>query len=369
MQPSPVPRHTIRPMYDTTSNAGPDAGRPVDLRSDTVTRPTPAMRATMAAAEVGDDVYGDDPTVERLQARFAALVGKEAALFVTSGTQGNQVCINVLARPGQEVIADLDSHIIHYESGGPAALSGVSTLPLPGERGVFTAAQVTASLRPDNIHYPVSRLLVVENTHNRGGGTVWPLARIAEVCSAARKAGLATHLDGARLFNAVVASGVPAAEYARHFDTLTTCFSKGLGAPAGSIIAGTRDFIARARRVRKLFGGQLRQVGILAAAAEHALDHHVARLAEDHANARVLADALTATGAFVVEPHVETNMVYCRGRNPAVGEGLVARCKARGVLFNHFGGGRFRMVTHLDVTAEECRRAAGVLAEEAARMA
>jgi threonine aldolase len=341
--------------------------RPIDLRSDTVTRPTPAMRAAMAAAEVGDDVYSDDPTVNRLQERFAALVGKEAALFVTSGTQGNQVAIRVHTRPGDEVLADRDSHIIHYEAGGPAALAGVSTCPLDGVRGVFTADQVRAAVRPDNVHYPVSRLVVVENTHNRGGGSIWPLRQAAAVCLTARECGLRTHLDGARLFNAVVATGVPAAEWARHFDSLSVCFSKGLGAPVGSIVAGDRDFIRAAARIRKLFGGQLRQVGILAAAAEHALDHHVQRLAEDHFNAKLLIERLAGCDEIEVEGGLETNMVFFRLRNggAASPEALMAACRRRGVLFGHTGGGRFRAVTHLDVGADDCRRAAAVIAEEA----
>jgi threonine aldolase len=353
--------------YDATADSAtaPRAGRIIDLRSDTVTRPTPGMRAAMAQADVGDDVYGDDPTVNRLQDRFAELVGKEAALFVTSGTMGNQVCIAAHTRPGDEVIADAGSHIIHYEAAAPAALSGVAVHTLAGKGGVFTAEQVAAAVRPDNVHYPVSRLLLIENTHNRGGGTVWPLARIAEATAAARSRGLKCHMDGARLFNAVAATGIPPAEWARHFDSLTCCFSKGLGCPVGSIVAGSREFIALARRYRKMFGGALRQVGILAAAALYALDHHVGRLGQDHANARLLADGLSRIEDFAVEPEVPTNMVFWGLRNPAVTpESVVERARRRGVLFNHMGGGRFRAVTHLDVTAADVRAAAEILAEE-----
>jgi threonine aldolase len=342
----------------------------IDLRSDTVTRPSAGMRAAMAAAEVGDDVYSDDPTVNRLQERFAKLVGKEAALFVTSGTQGNQVCIRAHCVPGDEIICDHDSHIVHYEAGGPAALTGASILPLRGARGIFTAAEVTAAVRPDNVHFTPSKLVVIENTHNRGGGTIWPLRQIAEVTAAAKAAKLKTHLDGARLFNAVAATGIAPAEWASHFDSLTCCFSKGLGAPVGSIVAGTKDFVRSAARWRKMFGGQLRQVGVLAAAAEYALDHHVKRLADDHANAKILIEGLARGAGFSVEPDLPTNMVFWRiGKSaPGASDALVAKCKARGVLFNHAGGGRLRAVTHLDVNADDCRHAAEVIREEAAAL-
>ncbi len=343
-----------------------NATPPIDLRSDTVTRPTPAMREAIARAEVGDDIFGDDPTVNRLQERFAALAGKEDALFVTSGTQGNQIAIRCHTQPGDEVLCDANSHIVHYESGAPAAISGVAFRPLAGSRGIFTAAMVREAIRPDNVHHPVSSLVVVENTHNRGGGAVWPLETVREVTAGARERGLRNHLDGARIFNAVAATGVSLSQWAACFDSLTACFSKGLGAPAGSILAGPRDFIRRARRVRKMLGGAMRQSGILAAAAEHALDHHVSRMAEDHENARLLRDLLAACPRFGMEP-VETNMVFwiLRDASPDAARDLQARCRARGAWFNWVGGTRFRAVTHLDVTRAQVEEAAVIIRGEA----
>jgi threonine aldolase len=337
----------------------------IDLRSDTVTRPTPAMREAIAHAEVGDDIFGDDPTVNRLQERFAALAGKDAALFTPSGTQANQIAIMVHTRPGDEVICDANSHIVHYETGAPAVLSGVSIRPVEGDRGVFTAGMLEAAIRPDNIHNPASALVVIENTHNRGGGSVWPLETLRAVTAAAHARGLRAHLDGARIFNAAAATGVPLRDWAAHFDSISVCFSKGLGAPAGSMLAGSREFIARARRMRKMLGGAMRQAGILAAAAEHALDHHVERLAEDHAKARELGDAIAACAAFEPEP-VPTNMVFWRLRaTPAEAQEFHARCRARGVWFNLVGGTRFRAVTHLDVSPEQVDRAAEIICAEA----
>ncbi|HZT81959.1 MAG TPA: GntG family PLP-dependent aldolase, partial [Gemmataceae bacterium] len=256
----------------------------IDLRSDTVTRPTPGMRAAMAAAEVGDDVFDEDPTVNRLQERVAALLGKEAALFVPSGTMSNQVCVRTHTQPGDELLCDVNCHIYNYEAGGPAVLSGVTCRCVEGDCGILDVSQLDGLVRPDNEHFVRTRLVCLENTHNRGGGKVYPLEKVQAISAWARRAGLATHLDGARLWNAVVATGVPAQEWARHFDSVSVCFSKGLGAPVGSALAGPRDFVAKARRTRKLFGGGMRQAGVLAAAALYALDHHVERLAEDHRN-------------------------------------------------------------------------------------
>jgi threonine aldolase len=337
----------------------------IDLRSDTVTRPTPGMKAAMANAELGDDVFGDDPTVNRLQRRFAEMTGKEDALFVTSGTQGNQVCIRAHTRPGDEVICDGNSHIVNYETGAPAALSGTSIFPLNGPRGTFTAEMVERAVRPDNVHFPVSRLVVVENTHNRGGGSIWPIDLVRQVGSVARARGLKTHLDGARIWNAVVATGVPLIEWAKNFDSLTACFSKGLGCPVGSIVAGPRDFIRACRRFRKMFGGALRQVGVLAAAAEYALDHHVERLAEDHANAGLLAQGLSQIEDFAVEPDLPTNMVFWGIRNPAIRpEDVLERCKRAGVLFAQAAPGRFRAVCHLDVNRADIQRAVEIIQEQ-----
>ncbi len=327
--------------------------KPLDFRSDTVTKPTPAMRRAMAEAEVGDDIYGEDSTVRRLEERVAELLGLEAALFVPSGTQANQIAIGLHCRSGDEVLAEAGSHIFHYESGGVSGLWGVQPAPLPGERGLLVPEQVTAAVRKDFIS-PCSRLLSLENTHNRGGGKVWPLERFRAVVAAGREAGLAIHLDGARLFNAAVASGVPASSWASLTDTTAVCFSKGLGAPVGSAIAGSAAHIREARRLRKRLGGAMRQSGIIAAGALHALEHHLERLAEDHAHARRLAEGLAELPGVTVDPsQVETNMVAADFPLPA-GE-MVARLEALGILAGPSGAGprSVRLVTHLDVSAED----------------
>src|SRR5437764_166020 len=283
----------------------------IDLRSDTVTKPTPAMRAAIQAAEVGDDVFDDDPTVHRLQERVAALLGKEAALFVPSGTMSNQICVKAQTAPGDELLCEATCHIYNYEAGGPAVLSGVMCRTLEGDYGILDVSQLEDKIRPDNEHLVRTRLVCLENTHNRGGGRVYPLDKIQVISDWAHRHGLLMHLDGARLWNAVVATGVPAAEWARSFDTVSVCFSKGLGAPLGSACAGSRDFIAKARRIRKLFGGAMRQVGIAAAAALYAIDHHIDRLAEDHRNAQVIAQAIADTPGLRLDPtEVETNLVW-----------------------------------------------------------
>ena len=261
----------------------------IDLRSDTVTKPTQPMREAMARAEVGDDVLGDDPTVIALERATAELLGKEAAVYMPSGTMTNQVAIRTHTEPGDEIYLAEYAHSYFYEGGGPAALSGVTCRLLPGDRGRFSADALRSVLRPRNVHFAYGKLVCVENTHNRGGGSVWPIDQIAAVADAARSADLKMHMDGARLWNASVASGVSEASYAEHFDTISVCFSKGLGAPVGSALAGGEATIARARRFRKLFGGGMRQVGIIAAGALYALEHHRDRLADDHANARGLA--------------------------------------------------------------------------------
>lgn len=331
---------------------------PIDLRSDTVTRPTPAMRRAMAEAEVGDDVLGDDPTVIRLQERVAEIMGKEAACFVPSGTMANQTAIRAQTEGGDEVIAHADSHIINYETGAPAALSGVMIRTAAGDRGLFDADQVEALARPDSVHFPRTRLVVIENTQNRGGGAVWPLAQVERVARKARDLGLRVHLDGARLWNACAVTGHSPVDYARHADTVSCCFSKGLGSPAGSAVAADKATIARVFRFRKMFGGAMRQAGILAAAALHALDHHRERLTEDHANARRLAEGVASIPGLTVPLKVETNMVFI-DLDPSIGAPaqFCQRLKAQGVLMLPTAPRRVRAVCHLDVTTEMIERA------------
>ena len=325
----------------------------IDLRSDTVTRPTPEMRRVMAEAEVGDDVLGDDPTVRRLEARVSDLLGKEAAVYMPSGTMTNQVAIRTWTEPGDEIILEADGHSYFYESGGPAALAGVMCRLIRGERGLFTADQVRAVLRPANEHFPRTKLVAVENTHNRGGGTVWPIDQVADVADAARQAGLKMHLDGARLWNAAVASGISESVYASHFDSVSVCFSKGLGAPIGSALAGGVEFISRARRFRKMFGGGTRQAGIVAAGALYALDHHRQRLAEDHAGAKRLAEGIAGLDGIEIDPAtVETNIVIFGVTAMAAAE-LVARLAAADVLVLARDAESIRAVTNLDVTADQ----------------
>jgi len=325
----------------------------IDLRSDTVTQPTPAMRAAMAEAVVGDDVLGDDPTVIALEKRTAELLGKEAAVYMPSGSMTNQVAIRAHTEPGDEVLADADAHCYFYEGGAPAALSGVMMRLLPGVRGVFTAADVRAALRPSNVHFPRTKLVCVENTHNRGGGSVWPLEQVADVAAAAREADLAMHLDGARLWNACAATGMAEADYAAHFDSVSVCFSKGLGAPVGSALAGDAAFIDRARRFRKMFGGGRRQAGIIAAGALYALDHHRQRLAEDHANARALADGLAGLAGVELDPAtVETNIVVFRIA-PTPAADLAAQLADAGVRVLATGPDTIRAVTNLEVSSED----------------
>lgn len=335
----------------------------IDLRSDTVTRPTPAMLAAMTAAPLGDDVLGDDPTVNRLQEKFAALLGKEAACFVPSGTMANQTAIRAQTEPGDEIICHEGSHILHYEGGGPAALSGCMCRTISTPDGLFDAGAVGPLVRPSDAHFCRSRLLCLENTHNRNGGTVWPLEQIASVTAAAREHGMRCHLDGARLWNACIASGRTPAEYAAHFDTVSACFSKGLGCPAGSAVAGDRETIRRVHRARKLFGGAMRQAGLLAAAAIHALDHHMVRLAEDHANAKLLADGLSTIPGLKRDASQPkgpaTNIVFVElepvGRFD--GPGLQEALAKSGVLVLAAAPMRVRAVTHLDVTRDMIGRA------------
>jgi len=320
------------------------SARPIDLRSDTVTRPSAAMREAMARAEVGDDVYGEDPTVNRLQQVAAELLGKEAALFVPSGTMANQAAIRAITRHGDVLLASEDAHVLRFESGAAAAFSGVQIRTL-GKGGLFDADDVLAAIPPPDHHFAPATVVAVENTHNVGGGRIVPLATVRGIAAAARELGLKLHLDGARLFNAVVATGVPAAEWAKPFDTVSFCLSKGLGAPVGSLVCADAATIDRVHRIRKMFGGGMRQAGILAAAGLHALAHNVERLAEDHANALRLADGLAALGLDVA-PAPETNIVLFRSSDAAA---FVAAAREAGVLMNRIGPDQLRAVTHLDV--------------------
>lgn len=338
---------------------GPDL--PIDLRSDTVTRPTPAMREAMASAEVGDDVFGEDPTINRLQERVANLLGKEAALFVASGTMANQLCVRTHTRPGDEVLIHEGGHVLNYEGGSAAALSGVQLRALGGVNGILDPDEVRRAVRPRQEHFARSRLVVFENTHNRAGGTIWPLDAAVEVAAAAHDAGLAVHLDGARLWNAHVATGVPMGDYAAPVDSVSVCFSKGLGAPVGSVIAGTRDFITEARFHRKKYGGGMRQVGILGAACLYALDHHVGRLAEDHASATHLAERLREVDGLAIPHPVQSNIVIVElaGMGLTASE-VVAALAASGVLVVAADLTRVRFVTHMDVSRDQVARAADV---------
>jgi threonine aldolase len=337
----------------------------IDLRSDTVTRPTPAMREAMARAVVGDDVLGDDPTVHALEEEVAGIVGKEAALFVSSGTMGNQLAIATQTRPGDEVIVGEWAHPVLYESGAGPALSGVQ-FQTAGHGGFFGVAELEAAVQPKAYWCPRTSLVALENTHNRAGGRAWPVARCEEIAARARSLGLAMHLDGARVWNASVALGVDVSVVCRPFDTVSVCFSKGLGAPVGSAFCGPRALVEEARRLRKRWGGGMRQVGILAAGALHALHHHRARLGEDHAHARAFAEGLLARKAARVDlGSVETNIVNVDV--DAAAPGVAAVAKEHGLLLQATGPQRLRAVTHLDVTRADIDAAVGILCEAIAR--
>jgi threonine aldolase len=334
----------------------------IDLRSDTITRPTAGMRKAMADADVGDDAIDIDPTVERLQCRIAEVLGKEAAIFMPSGTMTNQVAVRIHCKPGDELICEANCHIYNYEQGGFAQLSGAVARPVLGHFGVLRCEQLQGLIRPENEHFTRTRLICLENTHNRGGGRIQPYDEIEGMTRWAREHGLRAHLDGARLFNAAIASGVSADRWAQHFDTVSVCFSKGLGAPVGSALAGSREVIREARRHRKLFGGGMRQAGIIAAGALYALEHHIERLAIDHENAQILAEAIRQIEGLTLEPDtIDTNIVIFRV-DPQLGTGaeLVTAWKERGVSALAIGG-QVRAVTHLDVNTSEVRRAAEIL--------
>jgi threonine aldolase len=332
---------------------------PIDLRSDTVTRPSAAMREAMARADVGDDVYGEDPTVNRLQELVAARLGKEAALFVPSGTMANQIALRSLTEPGDGAIAPRDAHVYLYEGGAGAALAGVQ-FTLIGSDGAFTPEELRAAIAPPDDHFARTRVVCIENTHNRSGGRIFAFDALRRVTEAARGRGLRLHLDGARLWNAEAATGIDAARWAEPFDTVSCCLSKGLGAPVGSLVAGSREGIVRAHRFRKMLGGGMRQAGVLAAAGLYALEHNVKRLVEDHANALALADGLARIPGVELPARPETNIVvFRRADAPALAE----RLRAHGVLVGAISADTLRAVTHLDVSARDVERALAVLRE------
>lgn len=338
----------------------------IDLRSDTVTQPSREMRSAMANAAVGDDVIGNDPTVLELQERVAEVLGKEAALFVPSGSMANQIALRVHCRPGDEFVCEADCHIYNYEQGGFAQLSGLTPQLLHGKHGVLEPKQLAGVVHPDDDHAVRTRLVTIENTHNRGGGTVQPLEFVNAIGGWAAEHNLLSHMDGARLFNAVVASGVPARDWAMQFDSVSVCFSKGLGAPIGSALAGTKEFVRAARRVRKLLGGGMRQAGIIAAGALFALENNVERLAEDHHNASRLAEAVNSIDGLSVDPKPETNIVLVQvSAELGSPKDFVQELASHGVLAFPFGARQIRLVTHMDVSTEQIDQASEALGKVA----
>jgi len=335
----------------------------IDLRSDTVTKPSPGMRQAIAKAEVGDDVFGDDPTVIKLEQKIAAIFGKDASLFVPSGTMGNQVALRTISEPGWELLCERECHVVNYEVSGPAIHSQLLVNMISTERGILTAEQVEAAIRPPNIHHPITKIVTIENTHNRHGGTIFPLDEILRIRKVADEYNLLMHLDGARIWNAHVATGIPLKDWAAPFDSISVCLSKGLGAPVGSMIVGGKDYIARARRIRKLFGGGMRQAGILAAAGLYAIENNINRLVEDHRNARILAEGLNQVRGLRVDlSRVETNIIIVdvsdTGMTP---EQIVSVFRDHGVLSVPFGRTRIRLVTHLDVSEKDCLEALNII--------
>lgn len=332
----------------------------IDLRSDTVTKPTAGMIAAMMAADVGDDVYGEDPTVNELEHRTAAWFGMEAGIFVPSGTMANQIAVRLHCQPQDEILLESTSHIYLWEAGGAAALSGATCRPLDGRCGRLTAADFQGKVRPDDMHSVRTRLVCLENTHNRGGGTIYSLEAVEAIAQWARRHGLMMHLDGARIWNAIVKTGVPPHRWGDLFDTIAVCFSKGLGAPVGSMLLGPKALIDRARRLRKLLGGAMRQVGYLAAACLYAMDHHIERLADDHAHAQLLAEAVREVpGLTLTPPEVETNLIWVEV-SPTLGTAaeVARRLQADGILVAPLEDQVIRMVTHLDVSRRQCEQAA-----------
>jgi threonine aldolase len=334
----------------------------IDLRSDTVTKPSQQMRQAMYQAEVGDDVFKEDPTVNKLEEYTAELLGKEAALFVSSGVMGNQICLNVLTNPGDEVICEKDAHIFNYESGSPAKLSGIQLLPVEGKRGMLTIDQIEPLIRPASAYYmPRTKVITVENTHNRAGGTIWNIQNIIELKQLANKYNLYYHLDGARIWNASVETGISVKEYASHFDTVSCCLSKGLGAPVGSIIVGTKDFIKEAYRVRKSWGGGMRQAGILAAAGLYALLNNIERLKEDHLNAKYLAQKISDHPNLQIDiDSVQTNIVLFKPLKLSVEEGI-RKCREEGLLLSVGKVDLIRAVTHLNISHNDIKKAVDII--------
>jgi threonine aldolase len=328
------------------------------------------MRTAMAEAEVGDDVFGDDPTVKRLEARVAEMLGKEAAIYVPSGTMSNQLALRVHCQPGDEFLCETNCHILCYEQGAYAQLFGIASQPVEGDHGVLHVEQLMNRIRPVNDHCVRTRLVCLENTHNRGAGRIQPYDDVAEICGWAAENGLQRHLDGARLFNAAVASGISACDWAAHFDTVSVCFSKGLGAPVGSALCGPAESIRQARRHRKALGGAMRQAGIIAAGALYALEHHVERLAEDHANARLLAQAVRAVQGLKLDPEVVDTNIVIFDVDPELGTAAAfcARLRDEGVWMYPIAPQRIRAVTHLDVSREQVQHAAEVLQDTAAEV-
>ena len=336
----------------------------IDLRSDTVTKPSEGMRKAMYTAEVGDDVFQEDPTVNQLQEYAADLLGKEDSLFVLSGVMGNQICLNVLTNPGDEVICERDAHIFQYESGSPAALSGIQIMPVDGDSGVITPIQIEPYIRPTSAYYmPRTKVIEIENTHNRAGGTIHPIENIIKVGELAKKYNLFYHLDGARIWNASVAAKISVKEYASYFDTVSSCLSKGLGAPVGSIIAGSKDFIKEAFRVRKAWGGGTRQIGILAAAGLYALKNNINRLTEDHEKAKLLAATINNCKKLKINMQsVQTNILIFQPVNISIEDALIL-CKEKGLLLSTGKPGYLRAITHLDVSFDEIKIASKIIEE------
>jgi len=336
----------------------------IDLRSDTVTKPSDSMRKTMYNAEVGDDVYKEDPTINKLQEYAADLLGKEDALYVPSGVMGNQICLNVHTQPGEEVICEADAHIFQYESGSPAALSGLQLYPVKGNNGIITTEQIEPMIRPQSAYYmPRTKIVEIENTHNRAGGTIHPIENIKKIRELVNKYNLIFHLDGARLWNASVASGISVSEYSSHFDSVSVCLSKGLGAPVGSIIAGNKDFIKEAFRVRKAWGGGMRQVGILAAAGLYALENNIERLEEDHNKAKTLAKVINDIDALEINlENVHTNILIFKPTKISVEEAL-QKCAEKGLLLSIGQITTLRAVTHMDASFDDIESAGKILRE------
>ena len=336
----------------------------IDLRSDTVTQPTAAMREAIAGAHVGDDVYGDDPTVNSLEERVAAMFGKEAGLFSPTGSLANQLAIRMLVAPGEELIAETNSHIVRAELGAAAVFSGITTRTFPARNGLLKAADALEIARPDSGPYLVSTTAIaVENTHNFGGGTVQPISEIAALRKGADELGLALHLDGARIWNAHVASGVSFTEYGKYFDTISVCFSKGLGAPVGSMMLSTKERITKARVWRKRYGAGMRQIGLLAAGVHYALDNNIDRLAEDHRRAKEIAVAIASVNPLLIDPStVETNIVGLDLASlPITAAELAQRCRDAGLWISALGPKYARLVTHLDIDDAQCAEAIEIL--------